>query len=161
MALSMREGQDMRDDVDVFVICGADEIPRGSAQAFSLSRLDVSGESRPFPIVVVRTDADVYVGYANICPHNRLWLNIGDGEFFSEDHGFLQCGRHDAKFEILSGSCIAGPCAGKSLEPVPLMLSDGEVCAYGIKLAEEEAYPDPFSDYADYDETLEIMIHPD
>jgi len=151
----------MQDDVDLFVICGTEDIPRGQARAFSLSRVNETGESRPFPVMVVRTDADVYVGYANVCPHNRLWLNIGDGEFFSDDNSFLECGRHGAKFEVLSGQCVTGPCAGTSLEPVPLMLSEGEVCIYGVRLAEETPYPDPFSDHADLDETMEIMIHPD
>lgn len=151
----------MQDDVDLYVICGTEDIPRGGAQAFSLARLNEKGESRPFPVVIVRTDADVFVGYANVCPHNRLWLNIGDGEFFSDDKGFLQCGRHGAKFDLLSGQCTTGPCAGASLEPVPLMLSEGEVCIYGVRLAEDTPHPDPFGDHADLDETMEIMIHPD
>lgn len=151
----------MLDEVDLYVICSRDDIARGSAQAFSLARVNDAGESRPFPVVIVRSDADVFVAYANVCPHNRLWLNIGDGEFFSEDGSFLQCGRHGARFELLSGQCLEGPCAGARLEPVPLLLSGEDVCVYGIKLAEDTPYPDPFGDHADFDETMEIMIHPD
>ncbi|MDJ0931308.1 Rieske 2Fe-2S domain-containing protein [Breoghania sp.] len=151
----------MNTDVDLYVVCGVDDIARGSAKAFSLSRLNEEGESRPFPVVIVRTDADTFVGYANICPHNRLWLNIGDGAFFNDDGSLLKCGCHGVRFEILSGQCIEGPCAGSRLEPVPLLLSEGEVCIYGIRLAEDSPFPDPFSDYADTDETMEIMIHPD
>lgn len=151
----------MQEDVDLFVICNASDIARGGAKSFSLSRLNEEGESRPFPLVIVRTDADVYVGYTNVCPHNRLWLNIGDNEFFSDDQNFLECGRHGAKFDILSGQCVTGPCSGARLEPIPLMISEGEVCAYGVALVEDSPYPDPFSDHADYDETMDIMIHPD
>ena len=53
----------------VFVICAADSIERSNAKAFSLFRINEAGESRPFPIVVVRTQADDYIGYVNSCPH--------------------------------------------------------------------------------------------
>ena len=49
------------EEIDVFVICASDEIERGGARAFSLSRLDASGESRPFPIVVIRSHENAYV----------------------------------------------------------------------------------------------------
>lgn len=145
--------------VDVFVICDAEHVPRGNAKAFSLSRVDGEGQARPFPIFVVRTEADVYLGYVNVCPHDGLWLNVGDGEFFSEDRAFLECGRHGAKYEIDTGKCVEGPCMGKDLEPIPLIISEGEVCLCGLTLVEEDRTPDPFED--EYEETMEIMIHPD
>lgn len=146
------------DDVDVFVVCAADDIERGNAKAFSLSRVTETGESRPFPIVIVRTIANDYVGYVNSCPHEGTWLNIGAGEFFSRDRAFLRCGRHGANFEIDSGLCVDGPCRGKSLAPIALAVIDGEVCLCGVTLVEDERRPSPFDDV---DETMEIMIHPD
>jgi nitrite reductase/ring-hydroxylating ferredoxin subunit len=144
-------------EIDVFVICDAGSIEKGDAKAFSLSRFDETGESRPFPIVVVRTHANEYFGYINVCPHGGTWLNIGDGEFFSRDRAFLRCGRHGATFEIDTGLCIDGDCKGKSLEPIAIAVVDGEVCVCGVALAEDEG-PDPFMDR---DDTMEIMIHPD
>jgi len=145
------------DDPDVFVICDAVEIEKGDAKAFSLARLNDAGESRPFPVVIVRTHANEFFGYVNVCPHGRTWLNIGDGEFFSKDRAFLRCGRHGAMFEIDTGLCIDGKCKGQSLEPIAITVVDGEVCICGVALAEDEG-PNPFEDF---DDTMEIMIHPD
>ncbi|MGJ0510700.1 hypothetical protein [Methylocystis sp.] len=41
------------------------------------------------------------------------------------------------------------------IEPVALVVMDGDVCLCGVELAEEE-----ISDDDDLDETMEIMIHP-
>jgi nitrite reductase/ring-hydroxylating ferredoxin subunit len=145
------------EQVEVFVICAADAIEQGSARAFSLSRIDATGEGRPFPIVVVRTHGNDYFGYVNSCPHQGICLNFGEGNFFTPDRAFLKCGRHGSVFEIESGLCIDGPCKDKSLEPVALAVVDGEVCICGIEL-EESGFPDSFDDG---DDTMEIMIHPD
>jgi nitrite reductase/ring-hydroxylating ferredoxin subunit len=146
------------DDIEVFVICASDDIERGNARAFSLSRLDVSGESRPFPVVVVRTHDNAYIGYVNACPHNGVWLNIGSGDFFTRDRAFLSCGRHGARFEIESGLCIEGPCQGESLQPVALAVIEGEVCLCGERLVEDDRV---FAGFDDQEETMDIMIHPD
>lgn len=145
-------------DIELFVICAIHDIAAGDAKPFSVSRVNHNGEVRPFPMVIVRTSTDDYFGYANICPHNRTWLNIGDGKFFSSDSAFLRCGRHGATFEIDTGLCVAGPCEGKSLEPLALAIVDGDVCVCGINLVEDDGFPDPF---AELDDTMEIMIHPD
>lgn len=144
--------------IEVFVVCAADRIEPGDAKAFSLSRRDENGESRPFPIVVVRWHADDYYGYVNACPHESIWLNFGAGEFFSPDRAFLKCGRHGATFEVDTGLCVEGPCKGKSLEPLPLAVIDGEVCLCGVALVAEDDHRDPFDEL---DDTMEIMIHPD
>jgi len=146
------------DEIEVFVICATDAVERGGAKAFSLSRIDASGESRPFPIVVIRTHDNDYIGYVNACPHDGVWLNIGSGDFFTPDRAFLKCGRHGATFEIDNGLGIDGPCQGKSLEPIALAVVDGEVCLCGERLVEDDQPRDPFDDH---DETMEIMIHPE
>jgi nitrite reductase/ring-hydroxylating ferredoxin subunit len=142
----------------IFVVCSTRSIERGDAKPFSLSRINESGEARPFPIVIIRTEADEFFGYVNSCPHAGIWLNFGAGEFFNDDGTLLKCGRHGAEFEITTGTCIEGPCTGKSLEPLALTVIDGEVCLCGISLVEDNGMPDPFQDH---DDTMEIMIHPD
>jgi nitrite reductase/ring-hydroxylating ferredoxin subunit len=146
------------ENLDVFVICAADSIARGSAKPFSLSRIDESGESRPFPIVIIRTDANDFFGYVNACPHQGVWLNIGAGEFFTADRKSLKCGRHGAIFAVDSGLCLGGPCQHQSLEPIALAVIDGDVCLCGVALVEDDGFPDPFDEG---DETMEIMIHPE
>ncbi|WP_041927378.1 Rieske (2Fe-2S) protein [Methylocystis sp. SC2] len=145
----------MQDDVSLYVICALDNLVRGQATPFSLSRVTDEGETRPFSIFVVRTENDHCVGYVNICPHQGSWLNIGDGRFFSDDGQRLRCGRHKAEFDVETGVCVKGPCVDKMIEPVALVVMDGDVCLCGVKLAEEE-----ISDDDDLDETMEIMIHP-
>jgi nitrite reductase/ring-hydroxylating ferredoxin subunit len=143
---------------NVFVICSVSSIEPGQAKSFSLSRLTDDGEARPFPIVVIRTGDDEVVGYVNACPHHGIWLNFGAGEFFNADRTFLKCGRHGAEFDIKTGTCIEGACEGKSLEPLALAVIGGDVCLCGIALLEDDRMPDPF---AEQDDTMEIMIHPD
>jgi nitrite reductase/ring-hydroxylating ferredoxin subunit len=151
------EGRAMSSEqTNVFVICAADSIERSGAKAFSLSRINDAGEGRPFSIVVVRTHAENYLGYVNSCPHQGIWLNFGEGTFFTRDRAFLKCGRHGSVFEIDTGLCIDGPCKDKSLEPLALAVVDGEVCVCGIDL-EESGFSDPFDEG---DDTMEIMIHP-
>ena len=145
------------EQANVFVICDAKSIERSNAKAFSLFRINEAGESRPFAIMVVRTHADNYIGYVNSCPHQGIWLNFGEGTFFTRDRAFLKCGRHGSVFEIDSGLCVEGPCKDRSLEPIALAFVDDEVCLCGVEL-EESGHPDPFDDG---DDTMEIMIHPE
>ena len=146
-----------RDAAKVFVICAADSIERSNAKAFSLFRINEAGESRPFPIMVIRTHTDDYIGYVNSCPHQGIWLNFGEGNFFTRDRAFLKCGRHGSVFEIDTGLCIDGPCKDKSLEPLALAIVDSEICVCGIDL-EESGFSNPFHEG---DDTMEITIHPE
>jgi nitrite reductase/ring-hydroxylating ferredoxin subunit len=147
-----------QEDCEVYAIGRANDIEPGRAKAFSLSRLTETGEGRPFNIVVIRTSRDGYVGYVNACPHNRIWLNINAGEFFNEDRSLLKCGRHGSQFDIQTGLCVDGPCKDSHLEPVALAVIDGDLCLCGVALVEDDGLPDVFEDYED---TLEIMIHPE
>lgn len=142
---------------DVFVICTVGSIKRGEARSFRLSRIGDNGEARPFPIVVIHTEAGGFVGYVNVCPHDGKWLNIGSGEFFNEERSQLRCGRHGAAFEIETGLCVGGACKGDSLQPIALAVIDGEVCLCGVSLVEDDSFP---GDDDDPDETMDIMIHP-
>lgn len=145
-------------ELEVFAVCAADDIERGDAKAFSLSRVTETGESRPFPIAIVRPHANGYFGYVNSCPHEGIWLNFGEGNFFTPDRAFLKCGRHGSTFEIETGLCIDGPCKDKCLEPIALAVVDGDVCVCGVVLVEDDGMPNPFDEF---DDTMEIMIHPD
>ncbi len=90
-------------DVNVYVICSTQQIEPGAAKAFSLLRVTETKEIRPYSIFVVRTKADQFFGYVNVCPHQGAWLNIGAGSFFSGDGERLRCGRHNAEFDVEFG----------------------------------------------------------
>lgn len=77
-------------------------------------------------IFIVLHNNRVY-GYKNICPHQGLSLNWMPDQFLNQDQTLIQCSNHDALFRIEDGYCIAGPCLGESLTPVPLQIIDGWV----------------------------------
>ncbi len=145
-----------KDKIEVFVICRTDEIWPGEAKAFSLSRRTPEGEVRPFPIVITRVGARNFYGYVNVCPHAGSWLNFNAGTFFGAGGKVLQCGRHGAQFEIATGLCVAGACAGQSLTPLALAVIAGDVCLCGEPLVAD----DRTAVATDDDDTMEIMIHP-
>ena len=57
--------------------------------------------------------------YVNLCPHRRLRLDRAGQLYLSADRSLLVCANHGAKFQLLTGKCVAGPCVGKSLQQVP------------------------------------------
>lgn len=93
------------------VLCRLDEIEDGQAKGFALA------DGRD--IFVVREGRAVY-GYLNTCPHQALPLDWTPDRFMSEETGLILCANHGAMFEIADGLCVAGPCAGERLSPVPV-----------------------------------------
>ncbi len=100
-----------------------------------VSDLDESGGARAFTIgsgdwplrgFVVRAGADVR-GYVNRCPHAGHPLNLRPHKFLTPDGTLILCSSHGALFEKPTGYCVAGPCAGASLRPVPLTVEAGYV----------------------------------
>ncbi len=55
--------------------------------------------------------------YRNVCPHVPIPLDRG-GEPLLTEEGFLACRNHGALFAVEDGFCVAGPCAGETLESV-------------------------------------------
>ncbi len=150
----------MTENIDVFVICGASNIAPGQAKAFMLAQIDEAGESRPFPIFVMHTAAKGFLGYRNECPHKGSLLNSAAGGFLSQDRKFLECGLHGAKFEIETGLCVDGPCVAASLEPIAIAVIDDDICLLGVKLAEDDGIPDPFT-YQEEEQFPEVLIQSD
>ena len=58
------------------------------------------------------------------------------------------------RFRIM---CIDGPCSAKSLEPIAVTEIDGDICLCGVKLAEDDGIPDPFT-YVEEDNIPEVLI---
>lgn len=98
------------------VLCRLEEIEDGQARGFTLG----SGRGR-VEIFVVREGRRVY-GYRNSCPHVGTPLDFPEDRFMSVDGNHLLCHTHGALFEIADGLCIAGPCKGQRLTPVPVGL---------------------------------------
>ncbi len=66
-----------------------------------------------------RLGKQVYA-YVNRCPHQGTELDWVPGQVFDHQQRFLICATHGALFEPSSGRCVAGPCKGTRLTPIPL-----------------------------------------
>ncbi len=115
--------------------------PRAPAPGTALFRLDdiPEGEGREWrsgqergalSLLVVRRAGRVH-GYVNACPHQWIALNDQPDRFTTFDHEWIVCASHGAVFRYEDGFCEDGPCAGKSLEPVPVEVVDGVVRVAG------------------------------
>ena len=101
------------------VICRLADIGDPGARGFTIGTGDW-----PLRGFVVRVGNEVR-GYVNHCPHAGHPLNLRPHRFLTPDDALILCSSHGALFDKLTGYCIAGPCAGRSLRPVPLTLEAG------------------------------------
>ena len=79
-----------------------------------------------FRMFVVRK-GDKAFGYVNQCPHYSLPLNHRPDQFLTRAGDKIMCTQHLALFRIEDGSCLDGACEGRSLDPVPLEVRDGQI----------------------------------
>jgi nitrite reductase/ring-hydroxylating ferredoxin subunit len=103
------------------VICRLDDIKVTGARGFAIG----SGDW-PLRGFVVRVNEEVR-GFINRCPHAQHPLNLQPHRFLTADSTLILCSSHGALFEKLTGLCVAGPCAGQHLTPVPLKIESGFV----------------------------------
>ena len=75
-------------------------------------------------LFAVKKDGQLFV-YINSCPHIGIPLEFQPDEFLDMEKRFIQCANHGALFEIETGDCIAGPCAGQCLDPSVLGRREG------------------------------------
>ena len=97
------------------------DIPDGEAKGFTV---ETAAGKRD---ILVHRDGDQVRGYVNSCPHVGSPLDWAPDRFISLDGFHLLCGTHGALFRPDDGYCISGPCAGDSLERVPVRLIEDEV----------------------------------
>jgi nitrite reductase/ring-hydroxylating ferredoxin subunit len=125
------------EDGTAYAICAMNDIPSQRARGFVLLRVDEQGKEQPFSIIVIRWGRQVF-GYVNKCPHDGVHLDWERNQFLDPNGIRLMCGKHGALFELGTGTCIEGPCKGRSLQPVPLAILEGDICVVGVQLAEDD-----------------------
>ncbi len=103
------------------VVCRLSDLDEHGARAFTIG----SGDW-PLRGFVVRAGVEVR-GYINHCPHAGHPLNLRPHKFLTPDGQLILCSSHGALFEKQTGYCVAGPCAGQTLHPVPLTVEAGFV----------------------------------
>lgn len=99
-------------------LCSISDIPDPGSKAF---QLDNNGEI--LDIFIVHKDGQFH-GFINRCPHTGVNLDWLEDQFLDSDQVFIQCATHGALFEIDTGHCIHGPCAGENLSPVSVETTD-------------------------------------
>lgn len=65
--------------------------------------------------------------YLNRCPHRGITLNWSPERFLDSSGQFIQCATHGALFRPADGVCIAGPCQGDQLRPLPLRVDQQQL----------------------------------
>ena len=103
------------------VVCRLSDLDESGARAFTMGT-----GAWPLRGFVVRVGGEVR-GYVNHCPHAGHPLNLRPHKFLTPDGTLILCSSHGALFEKLTGYCVAGPCAGQALQPLPLRIADGFV----------------------------------
>jgi naringenin degradation protein FdeD len=106
------------------VVCSLSELGSG-ARGFT-----IGGGNWPLRLLVVKAADDVH-GYLNRCPHAGHPLDLRPQHFLTADGTLILCSSHGALFEKSTGYCVAGPCAGRTLTPVPLEVKCGFVLLAG------------------------------
>lgn len=103
------------------VVCRLDELQDPGSRGVSVCQ-----GGRLHDVLIVRRGRQVFC-YLNSCPHTGSPLDWMPDQFLSLDKHHIQCATHAALFRIEDGICIAGPCSGDALTPVPVVVADGEV----------------------------------
>ena len=103
-------------------ICYADELTDGGTGV----RFEVQRRGERLSAFVVRYQGKVRA-YLNRCAHRGVELDWEPGIFFDSAGELLVCSTHGALYEPLTGKCVAGPCRGAHLEPLPVIESGEQV----------------------------------
>jgi nitrite reductase/ring-hydroxylating ferredoxin subunit len=77
-------------------------------------------------IIIVNSDGKAHA-YINCCPHQFIPLETFPNHFLTEDKRHLVCSGHGALFELSTGFCARGPCAGQALDRLKISEKDGAV----------------------------------
>jgi nitrite reductase/ring-hydroxylating ferredoxin subunit len=96
-------------------LCALADIPDGASRGFTIARAD--GAS--LRVFAVRRGETVHA-YLNRCPHRGTPLDWRPDDFLDREGRNIVCATHGAIFRVEDGVCIAGPCAGDQLTPLPL-----------------------------------------
>ena len=70
---------------------------------------------------------DAVYAYVDRCPHTGVGLAWVPDRYLDADGVYIQCALHGALFLPESGYCVSGPCAGASLQSVPVEVSEGRI----------------------------------
>jgi len=87
-------------------LCAPNELAEGQSRCFLIDQLN---------LLAVRRNGQVHA-YVNRCPHRGIPLEWQKDRFLDDSGSLIQCATHGALFLIENGECVAGPCAGQTLQ---------------------------------------------
>lgn len=102
-------------------LAALEDIPNGTARNFV-----VEMRAGRFHGFVIRKGDQVY-GYCDRCPHMGLPLAQELDRYLTTGGELILCSWHGALFEVETGRCVGGPCAGARLTIWPLAIVDGVI----------------------------------
>jgi len=116
------------DEIDLaLVLCRLEELGATGCREFRLGAGDWPQRGFVLGIGIGVAGGAGVRAYSNCCPHRALPLNLLPDRFLSHDGTMIVCCMHGAIFEKATGFCVAGPCVGGSLTPIPVRVVDGLV----------------------------------
>lgn len=102
-------------------VCLESDLIEGVARSFQYCRDGVKREG-----LILRAAHEI-VAFENACRHLPVSLDGGTGDFLITDQNHLICHAHAATYEVSTGLCVRGPCAGLSLKRIPVTISKNEI----------------------------------
>ncbi len=102
-------------------LCRLEEIPDPGSRGF---RVNIDGQETA--VFIVHQGGSVSA-FRNSCPHTGVNLEWVPDQFLDSENCHIQCSLHGALFEVQTGICIRGPCAGQSLQGLKLENREGEL----------------------------------
>lgn len=108
------------------LLCQRDALTDGRA---TLWELDTgSGPDQLFKLLLLRNGSAV-TAFANRCAHFGVPLATKQAQLIFTPLVNITCNVHYARYRWADGVCEGGECAGESLVPVPLHISEnGAIC---------------------------------
>jgi nitrite reductase/ring-hydroxylating ferredoxin subunit len=104
------------------VVCTLAELAATGSRGFRLGEGDW-----PLRGFVVRLADGSVRAWVNSCPHAGHPLDLSPHRFLNAAGTLIQCASHGALFAPDTGVCVAGPCPGRRLRSLPVVLQGDEV----------------------------------
>ena len=103
------------------VLCDLEEIADPGSRQFTW------GDGLwPLEFFVVRKNGSVF-GFVNRCPHAGHALNWQKDRFLTQEYDLIICNSHGARFRIVDGMCVSGPCTGSGLKTITLSIKEEQI----------------------------------
>lgn len=112
----------MADQPHLICICDSSDLQDGGDGV----RFEVEREGARIPAFAIRHGGKVHA-WLNRCAHIGVELDWLPGKFFDDSGLYLICATHGATYIPDTGRCIAGPCKGRSLMPIPVVERAGRI----------------------------------